>query len=438
MKPLLLLGLLFAQPATAQMYADFTINDGTSIPKFFTICLNFESPNDPRRAVSNFIGLASGSRKWVDEATGETKIDTPFYDGLLIHKVVSDLIPPIHSGIYFGSPDGSGNDGPGYTYQDEPNPSSGGPNTVYLDSSAPNSNGSRIFITSSINQSVDLTPIGYVVNIQSESGQLSTTNIFNFTTEPTDSNGKPDFPLTITEVSIRRMGNPADLFNENNPNWQLPEVGISVPEIVVENDTHFLRFSSAPGTAGIYYRSPDLTTWDGPITVFQSPDDPELGVDLTSLMAVNPKQFFRGSSIYYPTTPAADKSLPNAAYRTFLTSATLGSRIYDFIFNETGDGGTWCWGFNGNCYQSGNLTLVDFKIEGPYTSSLFVSGDNGLPDLFFRFHHDRDTPTGQPLVQSRLEGSQWEDHPSLPFRVVTANSTFLPTANNVWQYFPAP
>jgi hypothetical protein len=219
-------------------------------------------------------------------------------------------------------------------------------------------------------------------------------------------------------------------------------VGLSIPEIVVENDTHYLRFSSAPGTSGIYYHSPDLTNWNGPITVFQSPDDPELGVDLTSLMAVNPKHFFRGSSIYYPTTPAGDKPLANTAYRTLLTSPTLNSRIYDFIFNETGDGGIWCWvdPSDGTCYQSGNFSSPEFKIEGPYTSSLFVSGDNGLPNLFFRFHHDRDTLTGQPLVQSRLEGSQWEieDIAGFEFRVVTANSTFLPTANNVWQYLPAP
>lgn len=460
--PALSILLLLAQPAAAQIYADFTIDDGTATTKKFTIELGWQNGYTPR-AVANFISLAEGTRLWVDEATGETRTETPFYTGMKIHRAVHENAGfKVRSGISIGSPSQSGVDGPGYIYQDELggwlNPSTSISNTVYLETKSQdltlkqsNSSGSRLFISSLFHTEplTNLVPIGVVLQFTPpmfpDPQQTSRLNVLSFSQVPTDGSDVPLADLTITDVSIRRVGlpnSPAVLFNALDEDWGLPEVGASAPFIAKEGNTHFLRFSANPRTEGFYYSSTDAAIWQGPFTVFQAPDDPVLGVDLTDVMAVDPKRFFRGSAIAYPSTPAADKPLPDAKYRVFLTSPTLDSRIYDFIFNATGDGGTWCELNTSNftCSDSGNLTLVDFTVESAFTSEIFLSGDGGMPNFFFRFQHDRDTITGQPLVQSRLQGTEWEimDFGSFQFRAAVAGTGLLETANNVWQYFAAP
>ena len=64
------------------------------------------------KTVANFIGLAEGTKEFVDAKTGE-KVKRPFYDGLIFHRVIKDFM------IQGGCPKGEGSGGPGYNFADE-------------------------------------------------------------------------------------------------------------------------------------------------------------------------------------------------------------------------------------------------------------------------------------------------------------------------------
>ena len=64
--------------------------------------------DDAPGTVSNFIGLAKGTKEWVDPRTG-SKVSRPFYDGLKFHRVVPKFV------IQGGDPKGDGTGGPGFT-----------------------------------------------------------------------------------------------------------------------------------------------------------------------------------------------------------------------------------------------------------------------------------------------------------------------------------
>ncbi len=66
------------------------------------------------KTVENFIGLAEGKKAFLDHQTKE-EVTRPFYDNLIFHRVVKDLI------IQGGCPVGNGSGTPGYKFEDEIN-----------------------------------------------------------------------------------------------------------------------------------------------------------------------------------------------------------------------------------------------------------------------------------------------------------------------------
>lgn len=69
-------------------------------------------PQEAPETVANFIGLANGSKPFIDAATG-TEALRPLYDGLIFHRVIDGFM------IQSGSPTGFGDGFPGYRFNDE-------------------------------------------------------------------------------------------------------------------------------------------------------------------------------------------------------------------------------------------------------------------------------------------------------------------------------
>ena len=92
--------------------------------------------------VQNFVGLANGTKEFVDPKTRE-KTKRPFYDGLAFHRVIPKFM------IQGGCPQGSGTGGPGYKFKDEftPDLSFDKAGRLAMANAGPNTNGSQFFIT---------------------------------------------------------------------------------------------------------------------------------------------------------------------------------------------------------------------------------------------------------------------------------------------------
>jgi peptidyl-prolyl cis-trans isomerase A (cyclophilin A) len=312
---LLCAGAPSALAQTNDIFADFTTSMGS-----FTCRLEYaKSP----KATANFIGLATGSRAWLDVPTGRVHTNK-FYDGLTFHRVIQGFM------IQGGSPNGLGTDGPGYALTDELDPSLqfSGPGVLAMANSGPNSSGSQFFLT------VTNTPWlngGYTIFGQVVAGQ-SVVDAINQVA--TDANNKPLTNVVIQSIGIRRVGANAQAFDIDQQN--LPVVAAAP-----------LGIRSAPGQVTLLFTnnlyadnrlaaSTNLLSWSST----------PLGVDITPPPTNNvprttevPARFFTLAQVQYPSSTFA----PRTFYSRNLTLVFNGRVGTIAIAFDTSGGGTYTW-----------------------------------------------------------------------------------------------
>jgi peptidyl-prolyl cis-trans isomerase A (cyclophilin A) len=168
------------------LHAHFTTSEGVFTVQLF----DDKAP----KTVENFVGLAEGTKEWTDPKTHQ-KVQRPFYDGLIFHRVIEGFM------IQGGDPLGSGMGGPGYKFGDEFHPTlrHGKAGMLSMANSGPGTNGSQFFIT------LDATPwldnkhsiFGEVVSGMDVVHKIGSTK----TSKPGD---RPVTPMVVKSVEIVR------------------------------------------------------------------------------------------------------------------------------------------------------------------------------------------------------------------------------------------
>lgn len=143
--------------------------------------------------VSNFIGLANGTKEWTMPGNKEP-LNRPLYSGTIFHRVIPGFM------IQGGDPMGNGMGGPGYKFADEFDPSLKHDTLGILSmaNSGPNTNGSQFFITEG--------PTPHLNNRHSVFGKIveNADLVKKIAQVPRDGRDKPLQTVTLEEVVIEK------------------------------------------------------------------------------------------------------------------------------------------------------------------------------------------------------------------------------------------
>ncbi|MGH8878084.1 MAG: peptidylprolyl isomerase [Stackebrandtia sp.] len=98
--------------------------------------------NHTPETVANFVGLAEGTKDYVNPETG-AEGSGPYYDGTIFHRIIDGFM------IQAGDPTGTGRGGPGYKFDDEIHPDLAfvRPYLLGMANAGKGTNGSQFFIT---------------------------------------------------------------------------------------------------------------------------------------------------------------------------------------------------------------------------------------------------------------------------------------------------
>jgi peptidyl-prolyl cis-trans isomerase A (cyclophilin A) len=143
--------------------------------------------------VANFIGLAEGTKEWVNPISKAKKRNTPLYNGTIFHRVIPNFM------IQGGDPAGNGAGDPGYKFKDEivPGLYFDRPGRLAMANSGPNTNGSQFFITD--------VPTPHLNGRHTIFGQCEPIMVIRkIATAPRDLRDRPLVPVKLIKVTIVR------------------------------------------------------------------------------------------------------------------------------------------------------------------------------------------------------------------------------------------
>ncbi|WP_211354462.1 peptidylprolyl isomerase [Stackebrandtia albiflava] len=151
--------------------------------------------NHAPKTVANFVGLAEGTKDYVDPTTGKPG-SGPYYDGVVFHRVIEGFM------IQGGDPTGSGRGGPGYEFADEFHSDLvfNKPYLLAMANAGPGTNGSQFFIT--------VSPQPHLTRRHTIFGEVkdpaSQKVVDSIATTDTDRGDRPKSEIRIDRVTIAR------------------------------------------------------------------------------------------------------------------------------------------------------------------------------------------------------------------------------------------
>ena len=149
--------------------------------------------------VANFIGLAQGTKDWVDPRTLKKAQHQPFYNGTTFHRVIPGFM------IQGGDRAGDGTGDPGYFFSDEIDPALtfNVPGRLAMANSGPATNGSQFFITEA--------PVEELNGKHTIFGQCDSqtvTRVAAIARVERNATDKPLTPVVINRITIVPEGQP--------------------------------------------------------------------------------------------------------------------------------------------------------------------------------------------------------------------------------------
>ena len=148
---------------------------------------------------ANFIGLATGTRRWMDPATQKQVVGKPLYDGTQFHRVIPGFM------IQGGDPLANGRGDAGYYLPDEISPAlrfdvAG---RLAMANSGPGTSSSQFFITEAPTPQLNG---NYTIFGQCD--PASVTLATAIAAVPRDPNDKPYTPVVLNKVTVVPAGQP--------------------------------------------------------------------------------------------------------------------------------------------------------------------------------------------------------------------------------------
>lgn len=349
----LLAASLQAQDDATGLFADFQ----TSLGSFSASLAWEEAP----QTVASFIGLADGSRNWLDFESGRSR-HTPFYDGIIFHRVIKGFV------IQAGSPAGDGTDGPGYSFQDELDTGlrHDGPYILSMANSGPNSNGSQFFITLAATPHLDAkhSVFGTVVAGRDVVDAIGMVEVGN--------QSRPLNDVVIERVTIRRSGEAAAAFDEHAQG--LPNVADILPRVERRDGVWRLAFTQENNADYRLFHSADLLDWsERQVRLNTSPTASAFSMNLADEIGEVSRRFYRLVEIAYPDDLLTPEAVGGREFHFDITSHGWSLAV---TLDEAGEGGTFVMNGTPPDTWSGMINSVQWQAH-PYRGILFLQFETG-------------------------------------------------------------
>jgi peptidyl-prolyl cis-trans isomerase A (cyclophilin A) len=149
--------------------------------------------------VANFVGLATGTKPWIDPVTLKQVTNKPFYDGTTFHRVIPGFM--IQGGDRLGTGEGDA----GFYIPDEISPTLrfDVPGRLAMANSGPGTDGSQFFITETAQPSLDG---NYTIFGQCDPHTVLM--VKGIALVDRDAQDKPLTPVVVNKVTIVAAGQP--------------------------------------------------------------------------------------------------------------------------------------------------------------------------------------------------------------------------------------